>query len=63
MTKDDGTVARIAGNLLSGIRPNGPHGDRKMTSDEEALVRWAVAIARGIVKEVEDTAARPWGDN
>lgn len=48
----DSTVARIAGNLLSGMRP----------WDQWAMgeaARWAVGIAREIVAETERTEPRP----
>lgn len=48
--KYDSTVARIAGNLLSGV------WDRSSTDDEqEVIVEWAVSMARAIVAEVERT--------
>ena len=47
--KYDSTVARIAGNLLSGCRPQtDPWAERD-------AVTWAVALARGIVAEVQRT--------
>ncbi len=50
--KYDSTVARIAGNLLSGIRPGDFAGDA--FADIEA-VKFAVAMARAIVAEVQRT--------
>jgi hypothetical protein len=50
--KYDSTVARIAGNILSGYR-GGP------TDEEDALVGWAVEIARAIVAETKRTEPEP----
>lgn len=53
--KYDSTVARIAGNILSGYR-GGP------TDEEDALVGWAVGFARQLVAEVirtEPTSETP----
>lgn len=44
--KYDSTVARMAGNILSGYR-GGPK------DEEDALIAWAVDFARAIVEEVE----------
>jgi hypothetical protein len=46
------TIARIAGNLLSGFA-----FDEYSSDDEIRLIREAVAIARGIAAEVERTKA------
>lgn len=46
--KYDSTIARIAGNLLSGSWPEG--ADRR-----EELARLAVMMARAVVAEVERT--------
>jgi hypothetical protein len=48
LRKYDGTVARIAGNLLSGMEPCSE-------TNREILAQWAVAMARAIVVEVERT--------
>jgi len=51
--KYDSTVARIAGNILSG-RDRWAH--QRDTSDRDAdAVQWAVGMARAIVAEVERT--------
>lgn len=47
----DTTVARIAGNILSGNWP------QSVTNAEEAL-EWAVRLARGVVAEVKRTEAK-----
>lgn len=46
--KYDSTVARIAGNILSGYRGGPP-------KDDDALVGWAVQMAWAIVAEVKRT--------
>lgn len=57
--KYDSTVARIAGNLLSGIAPTIKHSgegyDFEVTPYKKASARWAVAMAREIVAEVQRT--------
>ena len=50
----DSTVARIAGNILSGLRPHG----YPFNLDEE-MVQWSVALARAVVAEVERTEPKP----
>jgi hypothetical protein len=53
--KYDTTIARIAGNLLSGY-------DRAINdSMREAMARDAVALARAIVAEVQRTEPLPEG--
>lgn len=53
----DGTVARIAGNLLSGTA-----GDVGMTpAQEEQAARWAVRLARAIVAETIRTEPKGTG--
>lgn len=49
----DSTVARIAGNILSGRVPCGEAGA------DDAVVIWAVKMARAIVAEVERTEPKP----
>jgi hypothetical protein len=48
----DSTVARIAGNILSGFQPDGLH-------DEGRKIRWAVSVARAIIAEVKRTEVAP----
>lgn len=48
----DATVARIAGNLLSGREPG---TTEDLSYQDEQAVLWAVAMARAIVAEVERT--------
>jgi len=50
----DSTIARIAGNILSGERPGHRIGDDE-GQQRRVLVRWAVALAREIVAEVKRT--------
>lgn len=50
--KYDSTVARIAGNLLSGRCPS---GDGQLSNTDEYAVIWAVGMARAIVAEVRRT--------
>jgi hypothetical protein len=52
--KYDSTVARIAGNLLSGTRLHGI-ADDVPTDYDLRCVKWAVGMARAIVTEVERT--------
>jgi hypothetical protein len=49
----DSTVARIAGNILSGLAPNIGRGD------EQRTVEWAVRLARLVVAEVEKIEEPP----
>lgn len=56
----DSTVARIAGNILSGRRQATIGADFE---EDVYAVRWAVGLARKIVKEVEltDPVIHPCG--
>lgn len=62
--KYDSTVARIAGNLLSGRRPNWEYNpdigavEVSLASEDWLAAQWAVAMAREIVAEVERTEPR-----
>ena len=51
--KYDSTVARIAGNLLSGM--GRPTWDGELTDNDEENARWAVGMARAIVAETKRT--------
>jgi hypothetical protein len=53
--KYDSTVARIAGNILSGRTPNLA---TTLTMDDCYAVVWAVSLARAIIMEVEDGEER-----
>jgi hypothetical protein len=53
--KYDSTVARIAGNILSGLRSSS-NGSNLQDLRE---VRWAVRMARAVVAEVERTEINP----
>lgn len=53
--KYDSTVARIAGNILSGYTG----GSR---DEEGAMVQFAVNLARAIVEETERTEPQPLAD-
>jgi hypothetical protein len=48
----DSTVARVAGNILSGLAHNAFDCDSKT---EARIVRWCVAAARAIVAETKRT--------
>lgn len=50
--KYDSTVARIAGNILSGRYVS---NDGRLTDHDRYAIQWAVAMARAIVAEVERT--------
>lgn len=54
--KYDSTVARIAGNILSGMTRIDP-------PDDNRAVKWAVAVARAIVAETIRTEPVAEGDN
>lgn len=51
----DSTVARIAGNILSGRRNT---VGRMVTLEDEDAVEWAVRLARKVVVEVKKTEPR-----
>lgn len=55
--KYDSTVARIAGNILSGRKfsPDGVIRESGLGCGDVAAVEWAVGLARAIVAEVERT--------
>lgn len=55
--KYDSTVARIAGNLLSGRKPcvDGIVRDGVISCRDIDAAEWAVALAREIVAQVERT--------
>lgn len=54
----DSTVARIAGNILSGRSRNGRFRT-SLSSEDRAAVVWAVSIARAIVTETKLTEPSP----
>lgn len=54
--KYDATVARIAGNILSGMTPTGMRDQWVWTTDP---VPWAVRLAREIVAETKRTEPEP----
>lgn len=58
--KYDSTIARIAGNLLSGRKP-GFAGDQTLFEDDVQAIEWAVKVARTIVAEVERTELKAEG--
>jgi hypothetical protein len=51
----DSTVARIAGNLLSGMTRISSDPDGLLNDTEKRAARWAVSMARAIVAEVKRT--------
>ncbi len=53
--KYDSTVARIAGNLLSGIRPDYSLDRLEKVEQQRVMAQWAVEMARAIVAEVVRT--------
>jgi hypothetical protein len=53
--KYDSTVARIAGNLLSGISPDYSLDRLEKIEQQRVTAQWAVEMARAIVAEVERT--------
>ena len=53
--KYDSTVARIAGNILSGFRPDYTLDRDDKVEQQRVMAQWAVAMARAIVAEVERT--------
>jgi fatty acid/phospholipid biosynthesis enzyme len=48
--KYDSTIARMAGNILSGLAPEMVHANGDV--NQKAIV-WAVSVARAVVVEVE----------
>jgi hypothetical protein len=51
--KYDSTVARVAGNIASGmVRDRDESGDH---FPDEAIAEWSVSLARAIVEEVQRT--------
>jgi hypothetical protein len=50
----DTTIARIAGNLLSGRGSVGLTNNGALRADDVGAVEWAVAMAYAIVDEVQD---------
>lgn len=56
------TVARIAGNILSGRAPDNARSgrlDNHLSNNDVRAVWFAVALARAVVAEVERTEASP----
>ena len=53
--KYDSTVARIAGNILSGMRPDYIYDRVEKAEQQHVMAQWAVGMARAIVAEVERT--------
>ncbi len=54
--KYDSTVARIAGNILSGEQMSGTFDELGRLSHHDTMaVTWSVKVARAIVAEVERT--------
>lgn len=51
----DSTVARIAGNLLSGMTRISNDPDGLLGDPEKRAARWAVNVARAIVAETKRT--------
>lgn len=56
--KYDSTVARIAGNILSGHQRRTDDPDGLLSDSDKRLCRWAVNLARAIVAETERTEPR-----
>ena len=53
--KYDSTVARIAGNILSGMKPDYTFDRIEREEQRRIMAEWAVGVARAIVAEVERT--------
>jgi hypothetical protein len=55
-TATQSTVARMAGNILSGlVGPYVDHEHELLEEDEDVMVAFAVRIARKTLKEIERT--------
>ena len=60
--KYDSTVARIAGNILSGVMDESTlHGIGFYENFDPHIVKGAVVLARGIIQATKDTEPEPEG--